>query len=117
MNPEIRYGSTTGGIPKEPGSPSWFEIVDPFKQTNKNRTLIEKELNNWCQQLGLEYKEHTTGRRAGYCVYGCKDGDESKWKWCDCEDDYWYNQSLDLYKTELTQLFGKRYYITSITCE
>ena len=89
VNPEIRYGSVTGGIPRDGDA---------------------DELNNWCEQLDGKYKSHTVGTRTGYCVFGCTIDDDLKWKWCDCGDGYWYNQVLDYYVT-LSD------FITSITCE
>ena len=89
VNPEIRYGSVTGGIPRE---------------HDKN------QYDTWCGQLGGKYKSHTVGTRTGYCVFGYTSRDDPKWHWADCNDGYWYNQALDLYETDSD-------FITSITCE
>ena len=92
MNPEIRYGSTTGGIPLQ---------------------SRELHFNRWCQQLGFgRYKEHTYGIRSGYCVYGCYEYDDFRWHWCDCKGGIWYNRAFSNRNHKTDDDF-----ITSITCE
>jgi hypothetical protein len=77
--PEIRYGSTVGGIP----------YVHPGN-----------EYTVWCQQLGFRaYVSHTTSSRDVTAprgrLFGCRGYDESAWHWCDWSDGSWRNMSLD----------------------
>jgi len=90
-NPEIKYGSTTGGLPKY-----YSHQTSPYVM--------------WCQQLGGTYSTHTLGTRTGYCVYWGTGSDEPGEKWKDCQDGYWYNSSLDGHETSESD------FITSITC-
>ncbi len=90
VNPEIKYGTVTGGLPR----------VHPGNQ-----------YSTWCQQLGgAAHSNFTTGTRTGGTLFGCTSYDESTWHWCDWMDGWWYNQSLGY--------SGHTYndYITSITC-
>ena len=87
-NPEIKYGSTTGGLP-EPNSYTDYK--------------------KWCQQLGGTYSTHTIGTRTGYCLFWATGGDEPGAKWVDCKGFYWYNSSLDDHITSSK-------FITSVTC-
>ena len=91
INPEIKYGTTTGGLPIE------YSLNDYEK---------------WCEQLGGFYADHCIGRRKGYMVRGCTGYDDPEnWHWCDVDDFYWYSQSLS------NQYAGTyNYFITSITC-
>ena len=89
-NPEIRYGSTEGGLPRY-----YSNFDSPYVK--------------WCQQMGGTYSTHTLGTRTGYCVYWSTGGDEPAAKWNDCEDGKWYNSSLDRHRTYSD-------FITSITC-
>ena len=87
-NPEIKYGTTTMGLPRN------------------HRPDYEK----WCEQLGGFYADHSTGTRTGYAVYGYTGADDpGNWHWCDYSDGFWYSQSLDYHGT-----FSN--FITSITC-
>jgi len=89
INPEIRYGSVTGGIPREHSG---------------------NQYNTWCEQLGSWYISYTIGTRTGYAVFGCTEDDwDTTWHWCDYADTTWYNQSLDFETTDVD-------FITSITC-
>jgi hypothetical protein len=77
--PEIRYGSTVGGIP----------YVHPGN-----------EYAVWCQQLGFRaYVSHTTASRDVNAprgrLFGCRGYDETGWHWCDWSDGNWRNMSLD----------------------
>ena len=93
-NPEIRYGSVEGGIPA---------------QDSRN------DLNQWCQQLGFAA---STGVTYGYRsvaepfgqLFGCSSFDESAWHWCDYQNGFWYNESLDYHSVSPVP------HITSITC-
>ena len=93
-NPEIKYGSTTGGLPRH--------------YSNYASTY-----DKWCQQLGGMYSNHTLGTRTGYCVFWYTGGDEPAAKWNDCQGrrskSKWYNGSLDEHQTSSD-------FITSITC-
>ena len=88
-NPEIRYGSTTGGIPCSHGG---------------------NEYSQWCQQLG--FSGHTTISTntisTSNMLFGCSSYDESTWHWCDWGDGYWRNSSLGW--------SGSCTRITSLTC-
>ena len=89
-NPEIKYGTVTGGLPWEYSS---------------------NDYEKWCEQLGGFYASHTTGLRTGHVLYGCHGADDPEyWKWCNYwGDGTWYNRSLNYYKTYND-------FITSITC-
>ena len=54
-NPEIKYGTVTGGLPWE------------YPSNNYEK---------WCEQLGGLYAAHTFGRRTGYQLYGCTGYDD-----------------------------------------
>ena len=89
-NPQIKYGSVEGGIP----------------MTHNGNDYVK-----WCNQLGGAYDSHTEGSRTGYCVFGSSGGyDDNVWHWADCQDGYWYNATLGIYKRNYSE------YITSITC-
>ena len=90
INPEIKYGSVEGGIP---------------------RAFNNNGLDKWCNQLGGAYDSHTVGSRTGYCVFGSYHYDDIVWHWSDCSDGFWYNETLDSYKENYN------FYITSITCK
>ena len=75
LNPQIRYGTTTGGIPTK-------------RERNSN---MDTDMKTWCQQLGGVYVSHTYGPRSGFAVAPCKGHGESRWHWCDVKDGYWYN--------------------------
>ena len=90
INPEIKYGSVEGGIP---------------------RAFNNNGLDKWCNQLGGAYDSHTVGSRTGYCVFGSYHYDDIVWHWSDCRDGFWYNETLDAYKENYN------FYITSITCK
>ena len=91
INPQIKYGNTTGGIPKK-----------------------RKDINNdgkmWCQELGGVYVSHTLGPRSGFALYSCKEYDDTVWHWCDWLDGYWYNQALN------QPITSDPLAISSITC-
>ena len=88
--PEIKYGTTSGGLPRN--YKSW-----PHEE--------------WCSQLGGKYSSTTLGRRTGFALYWCKTGDRDwTFHWCDSQDSDWYNSSLDIY------LKNDPDFITSITC-
>ena len=89
INPQIKYGSVEGGIPRE---------------------HIGNDYNKWCDQLGGAYDSHTLGSRTGYCVLGRSNYDDDVWHWSDCQDGYWYNATLDKWEERSD-------YITSITCK
>ena len=89
IDPEIKYGTVEGGLPKQHSGNNY---------------------NTWCQQLGAQgFTTYATGSRSGYALFGCSSYDESIWHWCDWQDGYWYNQNLDSFQTSSD-------YITSITC-
>jgi hypothetical protein len=97
INPQIKYGSVEGGIPKK----------HHFNDYDK-----------WCDQLGGAYDSHTSGSlgdptssRTGFCVVGSSKYDDDVWHWGDCADGYWYNATLDSYRVNYYA------YITSITCK
>jgi len=92
-NPEIRYGTVTGGI--------------PYEHSGNN-------FNKWCQQLGFAGNTAVTyGSRACNAplgqLFGCTSYDETTWHWCDWQDGYWYNQNLAHHSCTTRS-------ITSITC-
>ena len=90
INPEIKYGTTTVGLPIE------YSLNDYEK---------------WCEQLGGFYADHCIGTRTGYMVWGCTGYDDHEyWHWCDVGNSYWYSQSLDYHAGPYN------YFITSITC-
>ena len=104
-NPEIKYGTVSGGLPWEYSSNYYVK---------------------WCEQLGGRYRSHTTGTRTGYIVYGCHGADDpGYWKWCNSwGDGKWYNQSLaysgrqDLrpHRNKTKYHRTSNNFITSITC-
>ena len=92
INPEIKYGTTTGGLPIE------YSLNDYEK---------------WCEQLGGFYADHCIGRRTGYMVWGCTGYDDPEnWHWCDVVNFYWYSQSFDWSYHPGTF----HHFITRITC-
>lgn len=77
-NPEIRYGTTEGGIPHS------FFISSP-----------PNSLNQWCQQLGGTFERVTKGQRTGYAVTWGPGWDEDAEKWVAFDGDgKWYNGVL-----------------------
>jgi len=88
-NPVIRYGSTTGGVPCSHGG---------------------NQYNQWCQQLGFSgYTTTSTNTiSTSNMLFGCTSYDESTWHWCDWQDGYWRNGSLDH--------SGSCGRVTSVTC-
>ena len=88
-NPQIRYGTTTGGIPCSHGG---------------------NQYGQWCQQLG--FSGHTTTSTNTIStsgkLFGCTGYDESNWHWCDWSDGYWLNSSLGS--------SGSCDRVTSVTC-
>ena len=88
-NPEIKYGTTTGGL--------------PAKHRYNNYEI-------WCEQLGGVYADHTFGTRSGYALWGNTGYDENGlWHWAAWYGNYWYNKPLTTYET-------KSNFIISITC-
>ena len=90
--PEIKYGTTIGGIPRNYSA--W-----PHKE--------------WCSQLGGKYSSTTLGKRTGFALYWCKTGDRDwTFHWCDSKEWYkLYNSVRDYYiKNDPDS-------ITSITCD
>ena len=92
VNPQIKYGTTTGGIPKRHGN-------------------MDTNMKTWCQQLGGVYVSHTLGPRSGFALFPCKSYDEKVWHWCDWRDGLWYNSALN---HPITSDSGA---ITGITCK
>jgi hypothetical protein len=92
-NPEIKYGTVTGGVPCE------------YPSNNYEK---------WCEQLGGVYAGHTFGTRTGHPVIGCTGADDpGNWHWCDpCPypGGKWYNKSLTIHND------SNGYLITSISC-
>jgi cysteine-rich repeat protein len=93
INPEIRYGSVEGGIPRQHGG---------------------NQYPTWCQQLGFSgFSNVQIGVRS--CIapqgglFGCTGYDEPVWKWCDWQDGYWLNQALNYHSCSSSE-------ITAITC-
>ena len=78
------------------------------KPQHKNSSTNSEKL---CEKYGGVYVSHiTVGTMTYYAVCGCKYYDDPRnWHWCDLKDGYWYNHSLDYYKTSNN-------FITSITC-
>ena len=70
MNPQIKYGRTTGGIPR----------ISP-EDGNMN-----SHGKTWCLELDGTYRSHTLGPRSGFAVYPCTTYDERVWHWCDKKD-------------------------------
>lgn len=92
-NPEIRYGTVTGGV--------------PYEHSGNNFTA-------WCLQLGFaSYTSVTYGSRACNAplgqLFGCSSYDETLWHWCDWQDGSGYNPSLDYHNCSTRS-------ITGITC-
>ena len=91
-NPEIKYGTVTGGLPWE------------YPSNNYEK---------WCEQLGGFYASHTLGRRTGHPVHGCTGYDDPE-NWldkpcCDWSEMIWYNKSLPR--------LARRYpFVTCVTC-
>ena len=95
-NPEIRYGNTIGGIPRSHPAGNAFYPV-------------------WCQQLGFEgFASIGFGPRdcdaPKGSLFPCSTYDEDNLlHWCDWDDGYWYNDTLDKHNCDGTE-------IISITC-
>lgn len=93
INPEVRYGTTEGGIPRE---------------------HVGNQYQTWCQQLGFTgYQSVQLGVRSCAApqggLFGCSGYDEVAWHWCDWQDGNWYNQALNWHGCGDIE-------ITSITC-
>ncbi|MCB9706562.1 MAG: DUF4215 domain-containing protein [Myxococcales bacterium] len=96
INPEIRYGNVTGGIPRSHNNGNTYYPI-------------------WCQQLGFSGyagqinfgMRDCTAPKGG--LFPCNSYDEAVWKWCDWQDGAWYNQSLGWHGCN-----GQE--ITSFTC-
>jgi hypothetical protein len=94
INPIVTYGTVTNGVPAtHPGN----------------------DFVTWCKQLGCNgYVSVQYGSRSYTAPYGklfgCTGYDETLWHWCDWQDGYWYNQTLDYHPAPDTEA------ITSITC-
>ncbi len=94
INPLIRYGNVEGGIPRQHGG---------------NNYVL------WCQQLGFSGYANQVQFGNRPCpgpsggLFGCIGYDENVWHWCDWQDGFWRNQSLDYHMCG-----GQE--ITSITC-
>ena len=96
INPLVRYGNVPDGVPAQHSN-------DDFA--------------TWCQQLGCKgYVANSVvyGNRSYNAPFGklfwCSGYDEPAVKWCDWQDGYWYNQSLDYHPAE------DGLAIVSITC-
>lgn len=95
-NPEIRYGLLSGGVPrKHPSGSTYYPL--------------------WCEQLGFAGFS-SIGFGARSCdapqgsVYPCISYDENDvWHWCDWDDGFWYNQTLNKHNCDGTE-------IISVTC-
>lgn len=93
ISPEIRYGNTEGGIPRQHAG---------------------NDYSAWCQQLGFStFLDVQIGPRSCNAPQGglfwCVGYDEDGWHWCDWNDGVWHNQQLDHHDCDSTQ-------ILSITC-
>ena len=78
INPEIRYGTVTGGIPHDHS---------------------DNNYNTWCTQLGFSSWSGTVnfgnrGTQNGK-LFWCSSYDETNPHWCDWSDGAWYNQTLN----------------------
>jgi hypothetical protein len=96
VNPEIRYGTTTGGIPASHSGNNYA---------------------TWCTQLGFSGYSGTVAYGSRSCaaplgkLFGCTGYDESGvWHWCDWMDGYWRSSTLDYHSSCTSGM------ITSITC-
>ena len=94
VDPEIKYGSVEGGIPKSHSG---------------------NEYDTWCQQLGFSswsglvtYGTKTCSPPTTGGLFGCRSYDETEWHWCDWQDGYWHDEQLDY--ADCTNA------ITEITC-
>ena len=92
-NPEIRYGTTEGGIPTEHSSNNYEE---------------------WCIQLGfsgysgqVKFGTRVVEKPKGN-LFWCSSYDENNPHWCDWQDGNWHNQVLDYQNGSNC--------VTSITC-
>ena len=79
LRPDIRYGTTTGGVPYQ---------------------IATNDYEQWCQQLGFEgfAGDVTYGARGcddGGRVFWCDDFDEETPHWCDWQDGTWLNGDLN----------------------
>ena len=88
-NPEIKYGTTTGGFPRKHGG---------------------NDYEKWCEQLGGLYVTHTLGTRTGNVLFGGTGWDDSdNWHWCAWSGGSWYNKSYTYSETYSD-------FVTSIAC-
>ena len=103
-NPEIRYGSTVGGHPGE--------------HENNN-------ISQWCQQLfptsthgDATYSSSSSLNVGNGALFWDSGFDESGHKWCDNQDGYWKDATLDYSFSDScneTSLWGC--IMTSVTCQ
>jgi hypothetical protein len=73
------------------------------------------KFDQWCTQLGfsgyanqVQYGNRSCTAPNG-ALFGCTSYDENIWHWCDWQDGYWWNESLDYHNCTGSE-------ITSITC-
>merc|ERR1719420_1102092 len=96
INPEIKYGSTAGGLPKQHS---------------------QNDYDEWCKQLGgTGYYDVDFGSRSvtGGELFWCSGGDNVKTKWCDWSGDSKWKSTDANHGRGGT---GGNQIVTSITCE
>ena len=80
--PTVSYGSTLGGIPE--GS-SYHEQYPIYEQ--------------WCKEIGFigpaSIQINSSYESVKNALYWCNTFDDDVWKWCDQQDGYWKNSTLD----------------------
>jgi hypothetical protein len=79
LRPEVRYGTTTGGVPYQ---------------------IASNDYEQWCKQLGFDgfAGDVTYGERGceeGGRVLWCDTFDEEGPHWCDWQDGYWLDSDLN----------------------
>ena len=95
-NPFIKYGTRENGVPGSHGG---------------------NDFALWCTQLGFAGFSGQVSYGSRSCeapqgrLFGCMNYDEPGWHWCDNQDGYWWNQTLDSWNCNDGQQ------ITSITCQ
>ena len=104
-NPTIRYGSTTGGSPVKRGG---------------------NDIAGWCQQLFPTsiYGGTATYIKARYYkpgLFWCHGGvwghDEINPHWCDCQDGYWKDSTIDGTVLNCGQGNANGMLMNSVTCQ
>ena len=101
-NPEVRYGTVSGGIPGQ---------------------HPDNDYQLWCEQIfesavvirsDVTYGSRDCSSPKGK-LFWCTSYDEIRYKWCDWTDGYWKDQILNRFRFAVTIRCDMT--VTSLTCE